>query len=272
MGVVWVLQPLCDCGKCVLRCFESILNVIFQGVSHQIYNSLALLKGFIKPTLHLSHLSLHQIDLLTMLEHCVRHLLNNPLQDNDLILHFVGLGIPLSVIVINHGWPSKYLHFTCEYFIPRTQEFISRIQISTINYVVISAIGSATNFVTILNSYVFPNSLVHPQNSTVGFLRECDHVCSQVTDSLRNSVLSQPTKFVLRLPLQWVNSLNPHQPVPRLHKQQVCPSSTIVLTAVMVKSQIFSDNTCHNSDSMVKISPNCLSKTTLIPLVMKVTS
>ena len=54
----------------------------------------------IKPMPHLSYPSLHLFNLITMLIHCVCHLLNNVLQDNKLILYSSYLGLPLGVTSI----------------------------------------------------------------------------------------------------------------------------------------------------------------------------
>jgi hypothetical protein len=99
-GVILVLQILCDGGKCVLRYLESIMNIISQGASNQFRGFLALSNDFIKPMLHPTYISLHLLNLLSMLTHCVHNLLNNPLQDNKSIFHFSYLRLPLGVTVI----------------------------------------------------------------------------------------------------------------------------------------------------------------------------
>ena len=59
------------------------------------YNFITLLNDFIKSILHLSHLNLHVIDLLTMLAHCILYLLDSLHQDNYLVLHSTSPVIPL---------------------------------------------------------------------------------------------------------------------------------------------------------------------------------
>jgi len=213
-SVILVLQLLCDCDKWILHYFESILNVVGQGVGHHICNFLELSNDFIKPMLHLVHLSLHPFNLLTMLAHCICHLLDNPFQDNKSVLHFVNLGLPLDVAIIcmwpNHGWPSKYLHFTCKGFVQGTQEFVSRhIQNSVIKSMFASLIGS----VIVMSFSSFSKCLVHLHNSGLGLLKGWSQFYSQVMTSstTRPFISSQTTKYVIRLCMWWVSPLDPHQ-------------------------------------------------------------
>jgi len=103
----------------------------------------------------------------------------------------------------------------------------------------------------------------------LGLLKRCTQFFLRATNLFATRPLTfitnRTTNSMLRLSLRWVNPLDRTltNPASKIYSQQLCPTTTIPV-AIMVKSQICFDNTCHQGDNVVK-SIKRFTKQDLIP-------
>jgi hypothetical protein len=182
-GVVLVLQLLCDRGKCVLRCLESILNIISQGIGNHICSCLALSNEFIENPCFILPISVSIQSTVSPCWHIAPVIFSTVLfkiTSQSFILPVLGsLLVSLSSACdpSMDGPPSNFTLLAKDSSkAPKnlSQDFF-KIMRSTL------VTSSALGYTTILCSPALPKCLIHPQNSALGLLKGCVQVYSQVT-------------------------------------------------------------------------------------------